>query len=434
MTWGGGTFLTQNKILGGAYINFISKAVPSATLRDRGVVAFGFELDWGVDDKIFEVVESDVLKNSLEIFGYDYASDKIAGIKDIFKNATKLYAFKLNTGGEKATNTYATAKYAGIRGNDLNVIIENAVDLESGFDVSLYLGTKLLDKQTVANAADLVNNDWVDWKTDASLAVTAGTKLTGGTNGTASAAEHQTFLGLCESYPDINAIGYAGTEADIKNLYIAWAENMRDTVGVKLQAVVYQQAADNEAVVNVENEAVDTNKAALVYWATGVIAGTAVNKSATNKRYDGEYEIKVDYTQSELEKCLTAGKWTLHRVGDEIRVLEDVNSLVTVTDEKGEIFKDNQTIRIIDQIATAVASIFTSKYLGQVPNDKDGRLSLWNDVVKIHQDLQSIRALEDFEPEDITVEQGDAKKSVVINESITIVNTMVRLYMTVVIG
>lgn len=124
----------------------------------------------------------------------------------------------------------------------------------------------------------------------------------------------------------------------------------------------------------------------------------------------------------------------MHRVGDEIRVLEDVNSLVTVTDEKGEIFKDNQTIRIIDQIATAVASIFTSKYLGQVPNDKDGRLSLWNDVVKIHQDLQSIRALEDFEPEDITVEQGDAKKSVVINESITIVNTMVRLYMTVVIG
>ena len=239
---------------------------------------------------------------------------------------------------------------------------------------------------------------------------------------------------MCESYPDINAIGYAGEEEEIKQLYAAWAKNMREEVGVKVQAVLYQYVADNEAIVNVENEALDTNKAALVYWATGVIAGTAVNKSATNKKYDGEFEIKVDYTQSELEKCLKAGKWTLHRVGSDIKVLEDINSLTTVTVDKGEIFKDNQTIRIIDQIATAVANVFTSKYLGQVPNDKDGRLSLWGDVCKVHSDLEAIRALEDFDPKDITVEQGDAKKSVVINESITIVNTMVRLYMTVVVG
>lgn len=101
MAWGGGTFLTQNKILGGAYINFISKVVPFATLRDRGVVAFGFELDWGVDDKIFEVVESDVLKNSLEIFGYDYASDKIAGIKDIFKTQPNFMRLNLTLVAKK---------------------------------------------------------------------------------------------------------------------------------------------------------------------------------------------------------------------------------------------------------------------------------------------------------------------------------------------
>lgn len=434
MAWGGGSFLTQNKILGGAYINFISKAVPSATLLDRGIVAFGFDLDWGVDDKIFEVTEADILKQSAELFGYDYASEKLAGVKDILKNSVKLYAYKLNNGGTKATNTYATAKYNGVRGNDLKVVIQNAVDVDNGFIVSLYLGTVLVDKQIVKKANELVNNAWVDWKTDASLQLEAGIKLEGGNNGSVSAAEHQKFVGLCESYPDINAIGYAGGEEEIKQLYAAWAKNMREEVGVKVQAVLHQYVADNEAVVNVENEALDTNKAALVYWATGVIAGTAVNKSATNKKYDGEFEIKVDYTQSELEKCLKAGKWTLHRVGSDIKVLEDINSLTTVTVDKGEIFKDNQTIRIIDQIATAVANVFTSKYLGQVPNDKDGRLSLWADVCKVHSDLEAIRALEDFDPKDITVEQGDAKKSVVINESITIVNTMVRLYMTVVVG
>ena len=82
----------------------------------------------------------------------------------------------------------------------------------------------------------------------------------------------------------------------------------------------------------------------------------------------------------------------------------------------------------------ATASVFNSKYLGHVPNDDDGRLSLWGDLCKIHQDLQKIRALENFVDTDITVERGDDKHNVVVNESITVINTMVKLYMTVVVG
>lgn len=37
MALGGGTFLVQNKILPGAYMNFISVAYASATLSDRGI-------------------------------------------------------------------------------------------------------------------------------------------------------------------------------------------------------------------------------------------------------------------------------------------------------------------------------------------------------------------------------------------------------------
>ena len=36
MALGGGTFLVQNKVLPGAYINFISVPYASATLSDRG--------------------------------------------------------------------------------------------------------------------------------------------------------------------------------------------------------------------------------------------------------------------------------------------------------------------------------------------------------------------------------------------------------------
>ena len=56
-------------------------------------------------------------------------------------------------------------------------------------------------------------------------------------------------------------------------------------------------------------------------------------------------------------------------------------------------------------------------------------MSLWSDIVKIDQQLSDINAIEDFDPEDITVEQGDTKKSVLINSAITIINTMEKVYM-----
>lgn len=428
MALGGGIYLTQNKILPGAYINFVSKAVATATLTDRGVVAFGFDLDWGKDNEVFSVIEDDVIKNSLQIFGYDYSSDKLNGIKDIFKNSNTLYAYRLNSGGAKASNTYCTAKYAGVRGNDLKVAIAKNVDEPDNFDVSVYLGTRVVVSQTVAKAADLAENPWVDWKKESTLTVTANTPLSGGTNGTSDATSHQKFIDKIEAYPDVNAIGYAGNDSSIKALYAAWVKYMRDDVGVKLQAVLFGYPADSEAIVNVKNSA------DVVYWATGVIAGTAVNASATNKRYDGNFPVSTDYTQAQLIGCINNGEWVLHKVGDEIHVLKDINSLTTVTVDKGEIFKDNQTIRIIDQIATATASIFNSKYLGHVPNDNDGRLSLWGDLCKIHQDLQNIRALENFKNEDISVERGDDKHSVLVNENITVINTMEKLYMAVVVG
>ena len=108
--------------------------------------------------------------------------------------------------------------------------------------------------------------------------------------------------------------------------------------------------------------------------------------------------------------------------------------MVTTTAEQGEIFKDNQTIRIIDNIATAIASVFASKYIGKVPNNASGRTSLWSDIVKIHQELNDIQAIEGFESGDITVAEGDTKKSVVVNSAITVANTMTKLYMETVVA
>lgn len=426
---GGGTFTSQNKKLPGAYINFASAQKASSTIGERGIAAMALELDWGKDGAIIAVTGEEFAENSMSLFGYDYADEKMKGLRDLFKNITKAYLYRLNS-GEKASNDIATAVCSGTRGNDLKIVIQKNVDDETKYDVSTYLGTKEVDKQTVATASELVENDFVIFK-ETELAVTAGTALEGGTNGEATGDGHQVFLDKLESYK-CNAIGCLSEEVAVSGLYVEYAKRLRDKLGIKLQVVVYNNAADYEGVVNVKNTA-EESTTAVIYWVTGVIAGCEINKSNTNKTYDGEFNIIADYTQSQLEASIDAGEFVLHKVGDEIRVLVDINSLITTTEEKGEDFKSNQTIRVLDQIATDVSSIFNTKYLGKIANNESGRTSLWNDVATLFKEYQQIQAIENFEDTDITVAIGNDKKSVTINSAVQIINAMEKLYMTVVV-
>lgn len=426
---GGGTFTSQNKKLPGAYINFASAQKASSTIGERGIAAMALELDWGKDESIIAVTGEEFAKNSVSLFGYDYADDKLKGLRDLFKNVTKAYLYKLNK-GVQASNDIATAVCSGTRGNDLKIVIQKNVDDGTKYDVSTYLGTKEVDKQTVSKVSELVANDFVTFK-DKALEVTAGKSLENGTNGEVSGDAHQNFLDKLESYK-CNAVGCLSDVKSVSSLYVEYVKRLRDKLGIKLQAVVYNNAADYEGVVNVKNTAEESTTAA-IYWVTGVIAGCEINKSNTNKTYDGEFDIVSDYTQAQLEASIDAGEFVLHKVGDETRVLVDINSLVTTTEEKGEDFKSNQTIRVLDQIATDVSSVFNTKYLGKIANNESGRTSLWNDVATLFKEYQQIQAIENFEDTDITVAIGNDKKSVSINSAVQIINAMEKLYMTVVV-
>ena len=214
---------------------------------------------------------------------------------------------------------------------------------------------------------------------------------------------------------------------------------MRDELGAKFQLIAWQAAADYEGVIGVWNTATHGSiqsipSHSLVYWITGAQAGVAVNKSLTNAKYDGELTVDVAYTQAQLEAAILAGKFMLHNVNGTVRVLEDINSLVTLSDEKGEVFQSNQTMRVCDQIANDVAVLFNTRYIGVVPNDASGRATLWGDVVKLIQQLESIRAVEDFNTDTVAVAIGETKRSVVLTiNGLNVVNAMSQLYMSVII-
>ncbi len=430
MALGGGNFVSQNKKLPGTYINFISASRAASAISDRGIAALAVELDWGVDNEIVEISSSDFNKNTMKILGYDYSSEKLKGLRDLFRNIRKLYLFRLNT-GEKANSKYATAKHSGTRGNDIRIVIQKNIDDETKFDVITYLETKQVDKQTVKTAKELINNDFVDFIETATLEVTAGVNLTGGTNSEVTGESHQTFLDKLEGY-SFNTLGCIAKDVSITNLYVTFTKRLRDEMGVKFQTVIYNNDADYEGVVNVKNRTVE-NETGLIYWVTGIIAGCAINKSNTNKVYDGEFTVETEYTQAELENSIDNGNFILHKVGDDIRVLKDINSLVTTDNDKGPDFKNNQTIRVIDQLAIDVATIFNTNYIGNIPNNEAGRISLWNDIVTIYNQYAQMQAIENFNSEEIVVEQGNDKESVVVNGSIQPVNAMTKLYTTIIV-
>ena len=432
MALGGGSFTTQNKELPGAYINFVSAASASAALSDRGIATMPLELDWGKEGEVFEVTSGDFQKNSLKIFGYAYDSPKMKGLRDLFIGAKTLYAYRLNGGGTKAENTFATALYGGTRGNDLKIVIQANADDEAKFDVITYLGTVAVDTQIVAKAADLVANDYVVFKADAVLAVTAATPLEGGTNGEVNGASYQAYLDRIEAYT-YNTMGVVTDDATTIKLFNSFNKRLRDEMGIKFQLVTYNNAADFMGIISVKNKVTDEgwSVASLVYWVTGIQAGCEVNKSCQNKKYDGEFTVDVAYTQTQLKQCIKNGEFVLHRVNSDIRVLDDINTMVTTSDTCGDVFKDNQTIRVIDQLGNDDAVLFNTKYLGVVPNNASGRTSLWSDLVKIRQNLQDMGAIENFADSDVTIAQGDTKKAVVVTSGVEVVNAMGKLYMTV---
>lgn len=165
----------------------------------------------------------------------------------------------------------------------------------------------------------------------------------------------------------------------------------------------------------------------------GAEAGCDIGTSVLNALYDGDLDISVENSQVDLRADITGGRFVFHNVNGNLRVLEDINSLVSTNATKSEAFKDNKTIRVIDQIANDIALLFTEKYLGKIQNDDDGRIAFWNDIVTHHNEMMKKRAIQNFSSSDVTVTQGKGKNDVVVSDAVEVTGTMAKLYMVVVV-
>ena len=124
----GGFWTSQNKVLPGVYINTKSAGNVSAAIGSRGIVAICEGLDWGATGVIKSITPGESL---YPYIGYDITNEKALFLREMMKGTdvsdgpVEILLYRpTGTNGARATASIGTdltvtAKYPGIRGNDI---------------------------------------------------------------------------------------------------------------------------------------------------------------------------------------------------------------------------------------------------------------------------------------------------------------------------
>lgn len=231
---------------------------------------------------------------------------------------------------------------------------------------------------------------------------------------------------------------YDGDDEAVNKTAIAtWIKAMRDDEGVKCQAVLANHAADSEGIVNVAqglimSDSTELTAAEVTAWVAGATAGASITTSNTGMKYEGAIDVKPRMTKSEMETAIKAGKFIFKAdTAQNVTAVYDINSLTSVTVEKGKMFTKNRVIRTLDNIANDITSIFESNYVGKVSNNEDGRSILKAALVDYFNTLQNMGAIQNFETDDVVISAGTDSDAVVVTVAIQPVDSVEKIYITV---
>ena len=434
----GGTFNKQNKIRPGVYQNIKTNKMRMTENDINGVVAIALELDFGKEQAITRIEDETEIYEKL---GYNLNDEKVLLLKEILKETSKILVYRLN-GGEKAKATVEEdktimAKYAGTKGNEITVIIANNVEDTTKYDVITYLEGTKIDSQTISNYEEFEENDYITITGTGAISKATTVKLEGGT--TEKATEENVYPKFLEALEleNYNYIAYCGTDDATKALIVTFVKRMNDQEGIRVKAVMGDYAADYEKITTIKNGVVLedgtelTNAQCAAYFAA-LSSVSDINQSNTYTQYKGAVDANPRLNNTDTEKALKNGNIVFTRRKEENVVIEqDINSLVTFTEEKNSDFSKNRVVRALDGLASDIKHIFEDNYIGKINNNADGRNILRASIINNVKEKQNRGAFQNFAEEDVTVKEGNNIDSVLINIDIQPIDSVEKIYMNV---
>lgn len=451
----GGTWEIQNKSLPGLYYKVVSNKPVTPAVGVRGTVALALPLSWG--EGLLEVTSNDMLTgDSLYKIGLSSTDEGAKILNEIFKYCTKAYIYNTNTGGTASTATIGdlkvTAKHSGILGNRITVSI---VAKNSKYAVNTFIDSDLMDTQTVGSIEELHNNDYVIFEdTTAAFSVAsdgdisirkskrltanAGTKLTGGSDGTKDGAFLDKFLKAIKT-KKWDVLGGISIDTGSNSKVISFIKQMRDELGKYVQAVLKDADAPNyEGIISVKQGYKTKNYEITAEEFPAVVAamtaGANFNESNTMRVVLDATEIINEIEPERLEEEVNKGWFLLnYNALDQVAVVKDINSLTSFTVERSYAFSKNRVIRTLDIIGTDLRIEFETKYAGKIDNNEEQRSLFKGSIISYLTNLVTLGAIENFDDKDIIVEKGEEIDSVYVELSLTLVDSMEKIYMKVVV-
>ncbi|WP_124065728.1 phage tail sheath family protein [Clostridium sp. E02] len=438
----GETWTSQNKKQPGVYINVKSSMTQAVSVGDRGIVAICEPLSWGPEGEIMTI---HVGNDFTPYIGYDSTNNKALFLREIFKGSdrttgpVKVLLYRPSaTDAVKATATIepltVTAKYNGVRGNDISISIITDPDNAGNFIVQTVVDGTVKHSQYGKKVTDLKSNDWVIFSGTGDLVDSAGAPLTGGSDGTVSSAAYSAFLTVLESF-SFNVLIYDGADSAVQSAYVAFVNRMRDNLGKKCQAVMAGIESNSEAIICVKNGVILSDGTILTpqqtsWWVGGAEAGANYNESLVYGQYPDAENVSPRLTSSEIDEALDKGQIVFFEEFGSVKIMSDINTLTTYTSDRGEAFRLNQVIRIVDTVVNDIYKNFSKNFIGKTQNNATGRdlLKVW--IVGHLNEIQANGGIQNFIADDVVVGAGEEINSVVITLAIQPVAAVEKIYIT----
>lgn len=177
----------------------------------------------------------------------------------------------------------------------------------------------------------------------------------------------------------------------------SWIKSKHSNKRKTFKAVLANQAADSEGVVNFTSSGIKVadgtddggntiykTYTTLQYTARicGILAGLALDRSATY--YKLTEVAEVDLVES-IDDHIDKGELVLfdEQDGDGVKIARACNSLTTFTTDKGEDFRYIKIVEAVDMITDDIRDTFKKYYLGKVINDYDHKM-LFITAIKVY--------------------------------------------------
>lgn len=206
-----------------------------------------------------------------------------------------------------------------------------------------------------------------------------------------------------------------GDAQDMEDL-ASWIKTMRNNKYKTFKAVVANQPADDKGVINfctgnirvlnpeytaaeagsamVGEAVVSSDEEYITYSAAqytariaGILAGLALDRSATYYQLD---EVVSCEAYEDIDSLINGGQLLLfdEQDGNGVKIARACNSLTTFTTDVGEDFRYIKIIECIDMITDDIRDTFKTSYIGKYINDYDHKMNFINAILIYFKELK----------------------------------------------